>query len=109
MDDRKADAAYHPYFKPRDEISQKDVDMREQLLGVDLSTLPRKPLHELGRGNIVLHEGVWVQIDEYEVNDQEGWVRLKFIRPLDTPGSTWARHIITSLYEGFYVPQHPVQ
>lgn len=114
MTDDKAAAAYHPFksaeemhraLKPRDEIAQVQVEGREAIAGVDLSVLPVKELHQLAQGDIVLHEGFWVQIDEYEVNDQGGWIRLKFILPNDERGSTWARRIIASREEKFYVPE----
>lgn len=116
MDD-KAAAAFHPFasaeeahqaLKPRDEIAQAQVDGRESILGVDISVLPHKPLHELGQGEMVLHEGTWVRIDEYEIMDQTESVRLKFVLPDAEPGTTWARHIIAHRDERFYVPEHAV-
>lgn len=113
MDD-KAAAAYHPFksaeemheaLKPRDEIAQAQVGGRETVLGVDLNALPVKKLRDLAQGNLVLHEGIWVKIDEYQVNDQHNCIRLKFIRPNDQSGSTWARHLIASMDELFYVPE----
>lgn len=114
MNDDKAAAAYHPFssaeemheaLKPRDEIAQAQVDGRELLSGVDLSLLPQKPLSELGQGDLVYHEGVWCKLEEYQVSDQGGFIRLRMVHAeADPDAPTWSRHIIASSYEKFYTP-----
>jgi hypothetical protein len=92
-------------LKPRDEIAEGQVKFREAVLGVDLSALPVKPLRELAQGDTVLHEGIWVLIHEYQVSDQGGFIRVKFVLPGDKADSKWSRHLICASYEQFYVPE----
>jgi hypothetical protein len=112
--DEKAAAAYHPFssaeemrqaLKIRDEIAQPQVEGRETLSGVDLSVLPREKLRDLGQGNVILHEGIWCQIDEYEVQDQHDSIRLRLVHAdVDPDAPAWERRIIAHMDEKFYVP-----
>lgn len=115
MPDEKANAAFHPFssleeareaLKPRDEIAQAQVDAREKVAGVDLSSLPRVSIEDLSEGDGVFHEGVWCEIDtREELRSDVGYLSILVVLKRAGEDDLWRRSLIVGAKEQFYTRQ----